>query len=218
MQKLVIFDLDGTLLDTIEDLGYAVDGALGKNGLPTHSIDEYYAMVGGGVRNLVKRALPENLKEDESIIDKVLADFFVLYRASIDKHTKPYPGINDLLAKLQSEGYLLAVASNKFHEGVTALISKFFPGINFISVLGNRPGSPLKPSPLIIDEITGQCGEPVSAVIIGDSGIDIDTARAAGLPVIAVSWGFRKRSELTKADVIVDSSSELHEAISSSLQ
>jgi len=211
--NLVIFDLDGTLLDTIEDLGHAVNDALEKNSLPCHAIGEYYLMVGSGVRNLVKRALPDNLKEDEDTLGRVLADFFVFYRNSIDKYTKPYPGIAEMLRKLQEEGYMLAVASNKFHDGVTALISHFFPDINFVSVLGNRPNCPLKPSPEIVDEIISSCGKKAKAVIVGDSGIDIATALAAGVPVIAVSWGFRSREYLVGADVIVDSADQLYEAI-----
>jgi len=211
--NLIIFDLDGTLLDTIEDLGSAVNSALEKNGLPTHAIDEYYLMVGSGVRNLVKRALPDNLKEDDNTLDRVLADFFIFYRGSIDTYTKPYPGIARMLTSLQSEGYLLAVASNKFHDGVTTLISRFFPEIEFVSVLGSRPQCPLKPSPEIVDEIINNCPKGSKAVIIGDSGIDIATALAAGVPVIAVTWGFRTREYLTGADTIVDTAEQLHDAI-----
>lgn len=213
MRTLVIFDLDGTLLDTIEDLGHAVNNSLEKNGLPVHPIEKYYGMVGGGVRNLVKRAVPEKLKEDEAVVDCVLFDFFIFYKASIDTCTKPYPGIPELLEKLQAEGFLLAVASNKFQEGVSALISRFFPGISFTSVLGNRPGAALKPSPLIVDEIIDRCTEPVAAVMVGDSGVDIATAHAAGIPVIAVSWGFRSRAELTDADAIADTATELYSRI-----
>jgi len=213
MRNLLIFDLDGTLLDTIEDLGHAVNAALTRNGLPEHAMSEYYRMVGGGVRNLVRRALPDSYKEDDLTAERVLDDFFVFYRASIDKFTKPYPGIIDLLARLQSEKYLMAVASNKFQDGVSSLIGKFFPETVFISVFGNRPQAPLKPSPQIVEDIMAKCGGPVKAVMIGDSGVDIETAKAAGIPVIAVSWGFRSREELSEADTIVDNAQQLYDAI-----
>lgn len=212
-QSLLIFDLDGTLLDTIEDLGHAVNNAMAKNGLPAHPIPDYYHMVGGGVRNLVKRALPESMKEDETVIDTVLADFFIFYKAAIDRFTKPYPGMTNLLERLQAEGYLMAVASNKFHDGVSALISRFFPGIDFVDVSGNKPEAPLKPSPQIVENIISKCCGPVKAIMIGDSGVDIATARAAGIPVIAVSWGFRKREELSEADFIADDTRQLYDII-----
>lgn len=213
--KLVIFDLDGTLLNTIEDLGHAVNGALEKNGFPTHPIGEYCRMVGNGVRNLVRRAMPDPLKEDEGALGPVLEDFFVFYRASIDRFTRPYPGIEQLLQRLQSEGYLLAVASNKFQDGTSALIRNFFPDIGFISVLGSRPDSPLKPDPDIINDIIRTCGKDVDALMVGDSGTDIATARAANIPVIAVSWGFRAREELSEADAIADDADGLYNAINS---
>jgi len=213
MRKLCIFDLDGTLLDTIEDLGRAVNAALEKNGLPAHPLSSYCQMVGNGVRNLVRRALPECLKEDCMTLDRTLEDFFVFYRASIDRNTRPYPGIGDLLQRLQSEGFLLAVASNKFQDGVSSLISRFFPDIDFVCVMGGRPDAPLKPSPSVIEGIIGACGQEVSAMIVGDSEVDIATARAAGIPVIAVSWGFRKREELSDADIVVDDTAALYDAI-----
>lgn len=213
MKKLVIFDLDGTLLNTIEDLGHAVNYGLEKNAYPTHPISDYYNMVGGGVRNLVKRALGEGYKEDDPAVDTVLADFFVFYRAAIDRYTRPYPGMVELLQKLQAEGCLLAVASNKFQDGTEALVRRFFPGISFVAILGNRPGAPLKPSPMIVQEIANACNHPVSAVLVGDSGTDIATARAASIPAIAVTWGFRSREELAEADIIVDDASELYKAI-----
>ena len=120
--KLVLFDLDGTLIDTLEDLGEAVNHALSLRGCPLHSQAEYRGMVGHGVRNLVMQALPPALQADEKAVDEALADFKAYYTAHIDVHTRPYPGMQDLLKDLNEAGVKMAVASNKFQEGTEQLI------------------------------------------------------------------------------------------------
>ena len=154
--KVVIFDLDGTLLDTLEDLAAAVNHALAQRGLPQHTTGEYRAMVGHGVRNLVKQALPETA--GDALIDAALADFKAYYSAHIDVRTRPYPGIPALLARLHARGIALAVASNKFQEGTERLIGKYFPGLPFVAILGNREGFPLKPDPAIVREVLQKAG------------------------------------------------------------
>ena len=131
---LILFDLDGTLLDTLEDLSAAANHALELRGLPLHTPDEYRRMVGHGVRNLVKQALPPGT--DDALVDGALADFKAYYSAHIDVHTRPYPGIPELLEELSAAGLQLAVVSNKFQEGTEHLIRHFFPGVPFAAILG----------------------------------------------------------------------------------
>ena len=190
--RLVLFDLDGTLLDTLEDLSAAVNHALGKRGLPGHSTAEYMKMVGHGIRNLVTQALPAEMQADAGLIDSALADFKAYYTAHIDVHTHPYPGMQEVVRRLHEAGVQLAVASNKFQEGAEYLVRKFFPGIPFAAVLGNRPGFPLKPDPEIVGEVLRTTGvRPEEAVLVGDSPTDMKTAANGGIDAIAVSWGYR---------------------------
>ena len=243
--NMVIFDLDGTLIDTIGDLAAAVEHALSQGGFPGHTVGEYRNMVGHGIRNLVTRALPEGSPDD--VIDVTLERFVEYYIEHIDVLSRPYPGIPELLGTLVSEGFTLAVASNKFQEGTESLIRRFFPDIPFVKILGNAPGLPLKPDPEVIrlaiaaachslneaGVATGQRpysaaakrewtrprpgGDPVTpataAVMVGDSATDIKTARNAGIPAIAVSWGFRPRADLEIADAIADTPEQLGDFI-----
>jgi phosphoglycolate phosphatase len=196
---LVIFDLDGTLLDTIGDLGAAVDRALQLRGLPRHSLEEYKAMVGHGVKNLVKQALPEERRDEETVM-AALVDFRQWYEAHIAVKTKPYPGIPELLRDLAAAGVRLAVASNKFHEGTVALIERYFPDIEFVAVLGNKPGLPLKPDAEVVRSILRASGvAPGRAVLVGDSVSDIRTARSGGVACLAVAWGYRPATALAAA-------------------
>lgn len=190
--KLVLFDLDGTLIDTLEDLAEAVNHALRLRGYPLHSLEEYRRMVGHGVRNLVLQALPEALQGDDALIDAALADFKAYYTAHIDVHTRPYPGMQDLLGDLHAAGVRMAVASNKFQAGTEQLIHEFFPEIPFVAILGNREGYPLKPDPEIVGEVLRAAGLPrEAAILVGDSGTDMKTAENGGIAAIAVGWGYR---------------------------
>ena len=301
-KKLILWDLDGTLIDTLEDLAAAVNHALELRGLPLHSVADYRKMVGHGVRNLVKQALEASLKETpdlvggdggvvggdgsvaaddgqqlrasglrwlkeigfsgtapknnfiqplgeqvlpeegqqlrasglrwqeeqllpDAYIDAALADFKEYYSAHIDVHTRPYPGMQELLTELQARGVKMAVASNKFQEGTEHLIREFFPDIQFVAILGNRPGYPLKPDPEIVREVlaqaagagvedqghkaagTGAEGQghkdagaagigPEDAIMVGDSPTDMRTAANGGIDAVAVSWGYRTEEEL----------------------
>ena len=207
--KLVLFDLDGTLLDTLDDLSEAVNVALRLRGLPEHTRDEYMKMVGHGVRNLVKAALPAEKAEDDSLIDSALADFKSYYTAHIDVHTHPYPGMQEVVRRLHEAGVHLAVASNKFQEGAEYLVDKFFPGIPFAAVLGNRPGFPLKPDPEIVGEVLRRTGvRPEDAVHVGDSPTDMKTAASGSIAAIAVTWGYRPMRDYPDVTV-VESAEEL---------
>ena len=200
MKKLAIFDLDGTLLNTIGDLADAVDYVMRSRNLPEHTNAEYRQMVGGGIKRLVERALPEELSTNEQYVEECVMQFRRYYVDNIDRHTVPYEGMPELLRKLQSMGMKLAVASNKFQHGTDRLVAKFFGDIEFVAVEGNREGAPLKPDPAIINNILRKAGiEGNDAVMIGDSGIDIRTAAAAGIDSIGVSWGFRFAEELYEA-------------------
>lgn len=210
MKKMILWDLDGTLIDTLEDLGAAVNHALSLRGLPLHTTAEYRRMVGHGVRNLVQQALEASLREisdqvgddgkfvlNDELIDAALADFKAYYSAHIDVHTRPYAGMPALLTELQDRGAKMAVASNKFQEGTEQLIREFFPDIAFVSILGNRPGYPLKPSPEIVQEVLSKAGvAPADAIMVGDSPTDMHTAANGGIDALAVSWGYRTVEEL----------------------
>jgi len=194
--ELVIFDLDGTLLDTIGDLAVACNACLAVRGLPQHSYEAYCRFVGNGIMRLVERALPEPLRTPENVA-LVRADFVKYYTAHIDAHTKPYAGIPGLLAELVRRGVRVAVASNKFQAGTEKLVRLFFPEIPFAAVLGQRPGVPLKPDPAVVEEILAATGVSRDRVLyVGDSGIDMQTAAAAGVRSVGVTWGFRSREEL----------------------
>jgi len=195
MKKLILFDLDGTLIDSLEDLSEAVNHALGLRGLPLHTVAEYRRMVGHGVRNLVKQALPEG--SDDALIDAALADFKAYYQSHIDVHTRPYPGIPELLTELHAHGIQLAVVSNKFQEGTEYLINRFFPGIRFVAILGNKPGAPLKPDPEIVQEVLRRSGvSKDDALLVGDSPTDMKTAANGGIESLAVTWGYRTAEDL----------------------
>ena len=209
MLKVVIFDLDGTLLNTLEDLGRAVNYALSLRGFPLHSLDEYRGMVGHGVRNLVTVALPKELQADDALIDATLADFKAYYTAHIDVHTRPYAGMVEVVQQLHARGVKLAIASNKFQSGTETLIAEFFPGIPFVAVLGNRPGYPLKPDPEIVGEVLRQASaSPSEAAMVGDSLTDMKTAANGGIRAIAVTWGYRLL-EPSPAYTLVHSPEEL---------
>lgn len=214
--SLVIFDLDGTLLNTIGDLAASVDYVMRSRNLPEHSDAEYRAMVGGGIKRLVERALPSHLAEDESYVEECVTQFRHYYVENIDRYTTPYNGISELLHKLNAMGVKIAVASNKFQHGTERLIAKFFGDVEFIAIEGNRPGAPLKPDPKIIHNILRIANTPATeAVMVGDSGIDIHTAAAAGIASIGVAWGFRYADELYAAGAtrVATTIEELTEAI-----
>ena len=211
MTSLVIFDLDGTLLDTIGDLAVACNAALALRGLPQHDYDAYRSFVGNGVMRLVERALPEPLRTEHTLA-AVRADFIKYYTEYIDAYTKPYAGISELVGELARRGVTLAVASNKYQAGTEKLVRIFFPDVAFAAVLGQRPGVPLKPDPTIVEEILALTGIDKKEVLyVGDSGIDMQTAAAAGVRSVGVSWGFRSREELSAAgaDHVVDRPEEI---------
>ncbi|MBR1514249.1 MAG: HAD-IA family hydrolase [Bacteroidales bacterium] len=201
--QLVLFDLDGTLINTIDDLREAVNHAMTLRGFPTYTRDEVMTMVGHGIRNLVINALPSQYKDDTAMVEAALADFTAYYKAHIDVHTRPYPGMQALTERLHQESVFMAVASNKFQEGTEYLVKKFFPEIPFVAVLGNRPGYPLKPDPEIVGEVLRKAGvSREAAVMVGDSPTDMKTAENGGIRGIAVSWGYRDMKDLANSSAL----------------
>ena len=160
-------------------------------------------MVGHGARNLMTQALPAEHRNDEGLIDAVLADFRTYYNTHIDVFTKPFPGIPQLLEELHRKGIKLAVASNKFQEGTEHLIKEFFPEIPFVALLGNRPNHPLKPDPEAVGEVLRKTGlNTKEAVMVGDSDTDMQTAANGGIPGIAVGWGYRNMEGIQGLTVV----------------
>ena len=199
MKQLVIFDLDGTLLDTIADLGTATNHALEVNGYATHSIDSYRMMVGNGVRRLIERALPAE-DRSEATVDRLLSAFREYYDAHLYDLTQPYTGIMSLLDELQSRGVAMAVASNKYEAAVRRLIDHFFGRLPWVAVCGNVDGVPPKPDPSIVFRVLGEHPTPKADVLyVGDSGVDIETARRACVESVGVTWGFRSQRQLVSA-------------------
>lgn len=213
--RLFIFDLDGTLLNTIGDLATACDHMLALRGLPQHTYEEYCSFVGNGIMRLVERALPEELRTAEYVAE-ARKDFVDFYIEHIDHKTVPYEGMVELLGDLQRDGARLAVASNKFQAGTEKLIRKFFPTIDFVEIYGNREGVPLKPDTALVDMIIAKAGvERKACTMVGDSGVDMQTAHNAGIRSVGVSWGFRSRKELEQLspDAIADNIKELREIL-----
>lgn len=196
MKKIVIFDLDGTLLNTIADLATATNQALQHFGYPTHPIETYRFFVGNGINKLFERALPEHERTEANVL-RIRSQFLPYYNIHNADLSTPYPGIPELLENLQRKGIHMAVASNKYQSATQKLITHYFPEIHFEAILGQREDIPIKPDPTIINEILHLTGIETSEVLyVGDSGVDMQTALHAGVDAIGVSWGFRPRTEL----------------------
>ena len=196
MKKLIIFDLDGTLINTIADLGSSTNYALQRLGYPTHDLESYKMKVGNGINNLFRRALPEGEKTDENVL-RVRREFIPYYNAHNTDLSRPYPGMIELLESLQGEGVLLAVASNKYQEATSKIITELLPTIRFSAILGQREGINIKPDPQIVYDILATTNITKDDVFyIGDSGVDMQTGLNAGVETCGVTWGFRSREEL----------------------
>ena len=197
MTKLVIFDLDGTLIDTREDIANACNYALEGCGYPTRPIEEYNMMVGRGIDNLFRAAMPAEEVCEENV-SKMRSIFVPYYNEHKCDFTKPYPGIMETLEALSQKGLHFAVASNKYQEGTEQLVEKFFGRYEFVAILGQRDGKPIKPDPLIVAEaMEGVEGIMLDEVVYcGDSDVDMQTGIGAGVRTVGVTWGFRTREEL----------------------
>lgn len=212
MKKLFIFDLDGTLLDTVRDLGKCCNHILQGEGYPTHPIDSYYAFVGNGIAKLIERALPAE-KASAQEAARLLPSFRSYYDIHKADETRPYEGLSALLDKLQQRNALIAVASNKYQKATEELIERFFPQIAFAAVLGQRDGTPIKPHPAIVHDIMSITGitDTKDIMYIGDSLVDMNTAKNADVESVAVTWGFCPKEKLAEfgPDNIAHSAQEL---------
>ncbi len=209
MKSLLIFDLDGTLLNTISDLGNACNYALTKKGYQPHPIPAYNFMVGNGVRKLMERAQPDASPEE---IDELLSDFREYYNEHCTDTTEPYPGIPELLHELTQKGIKVAVATNKYQAAAEKIIKAYFPDVPFVAILGQVNSRLPKPDPSILFAVLNASPTMKKDVLmIGDSAVDIETARRACVDSIGVTWGFRPVSELRKAyaDHIVSCPNEI---------
>lgn len=209
--KVVIFDLDGTLLNTIADLAAAANHALLSLGFARREEAECQRFVGNGVTKLLERALPEGAKTAENV-EQMRGAFFKYYDEHLWDKTTVYSGVTELLEALQSRGVLLAVASNKYQSATERLVRHFFPQIKFLEVLGQREGFPVKPDPDIVHEILLASGAHKEDVLyVGDSDVDMQTAKNAGVRACAVTWGFRSREllESFRPDFITDGAREI---------
>lgn len=225
---LIIFDLDGTLINTIDDLGQACNYALSACGFPTHKIEDYPRLVGNGINKLIERALPEEHRNEAKVLR--LREYFVPF---YDQHncdlTRPYDGIPELLQTLKAAGHTLAVASNKYQAATEKIVAHFFPN-TFDVVLGERAGIPRKPDPQVVwdicsalsnqtdgSELCGvvQHGSALSCLYVGDSLVDAATAKAANLPFVACTWGFCTKEQLQTAqpDYLLNFPNELTKII-----
>lgn len=215
MKKLYIFDLDGTLVNSLCDLADSVNYVLEKYGYPVHDIEEYKYFVGNGTLKLIERALPESDRTNEKI-EKLHSEFSQEYtKRALDK-TRPYDGIVQLLNKIKENDCKLAVASNKPDKFSKYIVESLFGTDIFDIISGKKDGVPTKPSPDIILDILNQLGvSKEDAVMAGDSNVDVFTAHNAGLKCVGCTWGFRGRQELVEAgaDVIADIPEEIWDLI-----
>ena len=211
MKKLVIFDLDGTLLNTIADLAQSTNHALNVLGYPTHEESAYNFMVGNGINKLFERALPETAKNEENVL-RVRKEFIPYYDAHNADKSHPYPGIPELLEQIQSQGLQIAVASNKYQAATAKLVAHYFAEGTFATVYGQRDNVPTKPDPTVVYNILAETGYTRDETLyVGDSSVDMRTAANSGLRSVAVTWGFRPRKELEEngAVYIIDRPEQL---------
>lgn len=197
--QAVLFDLDGTLLDTLEDLATAANRVLAAKSLPLHPTDAFRTFVGDGLATLVERILPENQRSTETVTEMVAA-FSQEYARNWHERSAPYPGIATLLDQLTVLELRLSILSNKPDAFTRLCVQQLLPDWHFDPLLGQRQGVPKKPDPAAAFEIARLLGlQPAEILYVGDSGVDMHTALAAGMDAVGVLWGFRSADELRQA-------------------
>lgn len=212
MKKAVIFDLDGTLLNTLDDLADSTNYALSKFGYPTRTIEEVRQFVGNGVAKLIERAIPEG--KNNPNFEKCLSIFKENYAQNMYNKTAPYNGIIEMLSNLKSKGIKIAVVSNKFDLAVKELCKKYFEGfIDFAAGEDEAQGIKKKPAPDTVISVLNEFNfAPEDAVYVGDSDVDIMTAKNSKMPCISVTWGFRDKKFLLEngATILINAPSEIY--------
>ena len=212
MKVGLIFDLDGTLIDSLQGITASLNHALSESHLPVHSPDAVRNFIGNGAKILIQRAAP--MDANEALLHRLEEAFKSHYDRTWPAGTTIYPGISALLESLSAQGHPLAILSNKPHLFTTAIASQLFPHLRFAAVLGQQSGVPHKPDPTGALEISKTIHRsPNECLIIGDSVMDLETAAQAGMRSIAVTWGFQDRARLTAADFIADDPVALLESI-----
>lgn len=214
MIKLVAFDLDGTVADTLADLAQAMNFALAEQNLPTYPVDDYRQLVGNGVDKLIQDAMAEAYTPEGAV--QVKANFQRYYAEHSLDFTDAYPGMGELMKRLHDDGVATAVISNKPNQFVPGILKKLYPDHEFAYASGQQPEIPRKPDPTALERLLEFCGtDKGEALYVGDSNVDVVFAHNAGVKVCGVSWGFRGKKELEEAgaDYLVDTADELYDII-----
>ena len=215
MYKHIIFDLDGTILNTLEDLAAATNWVCEQHGWPVHGVEEYKYFVGNGAPKLLSRVVPDGVELTDALHQQLLEEFTRRYNAHKEDKTTVYAGMPQALKRLKEAGLTLAVLSNKPHGAALPVVERYYPGV-FDAVQGALPDLPVKPDPTLLHRLMGELGATAAdTLFVGDSNVDIRTAKNGGLTGCGVLWGFRTRAELEAegADFIVDTPAELAELI-----
>lgn len=214
--KAAIFDLDGTLVNSLNDLADSVNAVLRVYGFPIHDLENYRYFVGDGSRKLIERVLPQGRAEDTAFVDDFMAAYKEYYAAHLLDQTRPYDGVMDMLNGLRRRGIPMAVCTNKHQSAAEVIVEALFPSDTFCEVLGDQNGLPRKPNPHKVFHIMKNLGvRGVQTTYFGDTAVDMDTARNAGTYAVGVLWGFRPQEELVAhgADVLLTYPMELFEKV-----
>jgi len=198
--KAVIFDLDGTLVNSLDDLADSVNLMLEGYGFPTHAVEKYRYFVGNGSKKLMERTLPATKAADAAFVEEALAKYKAIYQERLLEKTRPYKGVRELLSALKSRGIPLAVCTNKHNDAALTIVKILFAPDTFAKVLGDRAGFPKKPDPATPLEIAAHLGvKPEEVAYLGDTSVDMETAVRAGFLPVGVLWGFRSAQELVES-------------------
>ena len=214
--EAAIFDLDGTLVNSLDDLADSANAVLRRHGFPVHDVEKYRYFVGNGSRRLIERILPEDRASDPAFMRDFMAEYKECYAAHLLDRTEPYEGIMEMLAELRRRSIPMAVCTNKHQSAAEAIMETLFPRDMFCEIIGDHDGLPRKPDPskvLHIMKNMGVTGDKTA--YFGDTSVDMDTARNAGTFAVGVLWGFRPKKELTEhgADVLLTHPMELFEKV-----
>lgn len=214
--KAAIFDLDGTLIDSLADLADSANAMLKSYGFPTHPLDPYRYFVGNGSRKLMERCLPKEKAADPHFVDEALERYKDIYAKHTQDKTRPYKGIQEMLDKLMAMDIPMGICTNKHQSAAEAIVQAMFPAGTFRTVMGDRAGLPRKPDPKKVLMMAAEYGvKPAEVAYFGDTSVDMDTANNGGFLPIGVLWGFRPKEELIEhgAKVLLENSAELFEKV-----